>query len=100
MHGLKDFYEENNRIIWNGIYLVLLLGYIAYLSYACYYDLEVRPKKEKRFVSETLSKKVKARYAIFLVEEKCYELRWVFLFAFLALFCGFPGIKIKWEWKL
>lgn len=39
--GLKELYEDNKTIVWNAIYLVLLLGYLAYLIYACFYDFNV-----------------------------------------------------------
>lgn len=38
--GLKDLYEDNKTIVWNAVYLVLLLGYLAYLIYACFYDFD------------------------------------------------------------
>ncbi|XP_072045725.1 solute carrier family 28 member 3-like [Amphiura filiformis] len=40
LNGVKEFYYDNNRYIWNGIYLLFLTGYIAYLVYACIYDFE------------------------------------------------------------
>ena len=38
---LKDFYQPKKKVIWNLLYLTLALGYIAYIAYACFYDLEV-----------------------------------------------------------
>ncbi|XP_072025646.1 solute carrier family 28 member 3-like [Amphiura filiformis] len=40
LHAAKAFYTKHNTILWNVIYLVLLLGYIAYICYACIYDFE------------------------------------------------------------
>nr|XP_002734465.1 PREDICTED: solute carrier family 28 member 3-like [Saccoglossus kowalevskii] len=34
------FYEEYQRYIWYGIYVALIVGYFAYLIYACYYDFQ------------------------------------------------------------
>ncbi|XP_038047159.1 solute carrier family 28 member 3-like isoform X2 [Patiria miniata] len=37
---VKEVYTENNTMLWNVFYLVLLLVYLGYLVWACYYDFE------------------------------------------------------------
>ncbi|XP_022111135.1 solute carrier family 28 member 3-like isoform X2 [Acanthaster planci] len=38
--AVKDMYTEHHNIIWNFIFLVLLLAYLGYLIYACLYDFQ------------------------------------------------------------
>ena len=42
LHKAKTLYALHHDILWKSVYLVLILGYIAYLTYACIYDFEVR----------------------------------------------------------
>ncbi|CAG5116015.1 unnamed protein product, partial [Candidula unifasciata] len=35
--GVSTFVKENSRVLWIVFYIVLLLAYFAYFSYAMYY---------------------------------------------------------------
>lgn len=37
---ISEYLKKHEKIIWNGIYLMLILGYLAYLIYACFYDID------------------------------------------------------------
>ncbi|XP_072042956.1 solute carrier family 28 member 3-like [Amphiura filiformis] len=40
---LRRFYQTNEAVIWRFMYFVSAMGYLAYIIYACIYDMEVQP---------------------------------------------------------